>query len=57
VLGRTVLRRFRHEMGFGRYTIMVLLLLMMLMVPVKMILRWTCDLSYIVSIPEYFFNF
>lgn len=57
LLGRTVLRRFRRQMGPGRYTIMSLLLLMMLMLPLKMILRWTFNLSYIVSIPEYFFNF
>ena len=57
LLGRTLLRRFRHEMGRGRYTIMVLLLLMMLILPVKMVLRWTMNLSYIVSMPEYFLNF
>ena len=57
VLARTALKTFRRQMGLGRYTIMVLLLLMMLMLPIKMILRWTMNLSYIVSIPEYFFNF
>ena len=57
LLGRTILRQFRRRMGFGRYTIMVLLLLMMLMLPLKMILRWTFNLSCLVSIPEYFFNF
>jgi len=57
VLARTALKDFRCRMGLGRYTIMILLLLMMLMLPIKMILRWTMNLSYIVSIPEYFFNF
>ncbi len=57
LFGRTVLRRFREQMGVGRYWIMTLLLLMMLMLPIKMILRWTVNLSYIVSMPEYFFNF
>jgi len=57
LLGRTALKHFRRKMGFGRYTIMVLLLLMMLMLPLKMILRWSFNLSYIVSMPEYFFNF
>jgi len=57
LLGRTVLRRFRREMGFGRYTIMALLLLVMMTIPLKMILRWTMNLSYIVSMPEYFLNF
>jgi len=57
LMGRTILRGFRRQMGPGRYTIMALLLLMMLMLPFKMILRWTFNLSYIVSMPEYFFNF
>ncbi len=57
VLGRTLLRSFRRTLGCGRYWIMALLLLMMIAVPLKMLLRWTCDLSYVVSMPEYFFNF
>ncbi len=57
LLARTVLKRFRDEMGRARYGVMVLLLLMMLMLPLKMILRWSFNLSYIVSIPEYFLNF
>ncbi len=56
-LSRTVFRGFLRQMGYGRYTLMVLLLLMMLMLPLKMILRWTLNLSYILSIPEYFLNF
>ena len=57
VLGRTWMKDFRRRMGRARYTIMILLLLMMATLPLKMILRWTMNLSYIVSIPEYFFNF
>lgn len=57
LLGRTLLRGLRRQMGSGRFTLMVLLLLMMLTLPLKMVLRWTLNLSYIVSIPEYFFNF
>ena len=57
LMGRTVLRRFRQEMGLGRYTLMAVLLLVMMTIPLKMILRWTIDLSYIVSMPEYFLNF
>jgi len=57
VLGRTLLRSLRRTLGRGRYWIMALLLLMMIAVPLKMLLRWTCDLSYVVSMPEYFFNF
>ena len=57
LLGWTILREFRRRMGPGRYAIMSLLLLMMLMLPLKMILRWTMNLSYIVSVPEYLLNF
>ena len=57
LLGRTVLRTLRRQMGFGRYAVMVLLLLMMATLPLKMFLRWMFDLSYVVSIPECLFNF
>ena len=57
LLGRTVLRSLRRQMGRARYWIMVLLLLMMVALPLKMVLRWTCNLSYVVSMPEYFFSF
>lgn len=56
-LGRTWLGDFRRRMGTARYTVMTLLLLMMLALPLKMILRWTMNLSYILSMPEYFLNF
>jgi hypothetical protein len=32
------------------------LLLFMALLPIKMILRWTLNLKYIISIPEYFLN-
>jgi hypothetical protein len=57
LLGRTILRDFRQRMGLGRYTILALFGLMMLALPIKMILRWSFNLSYLLSIPEYFFNF
>lgn len=57
LLGRTLLRDVRQRMGLGRYTILALLGLMMLALPIKMILRWSFNLSYLLSIPEYFFNF
>ena len=56
-LSRTLLRSFCRQMGLMRYSIMILLLLLMLMLPIKMVLRWTLNVSYIVSIPEYFANF
>jgi len=57
LLARTILRDLRRKMGLGRYTMMILLLLLMMTIPLKMILRWTLNVNYIVSIPEYLLNF
>jgi hypothetical protein len=53
----TVFRKFFVRMGFIRYMVMSNLLLFMIALPAKMILRWTINLKYIVSIPEFFLNF
>jgi hypothetical protein len=34
----------------------VFLLLAMISLPIKMVLRWTLNLKYIVALPEIFFN-
>jgi hypothetical protein len=52
----TIFRRFFVHMGFIRYMVMANLLLIMAMLPIKMALRWTINLKYIISIPEYFLN-
>jgi hypothetical protein len=52
----TIFRSFYLKMGFIRYMVFANLMLMMASLPIKMVLRWTMDLKYIVSIPEYFFN-
>jgi len=57
LLGRTVMKQLRAQMGWGRFTLMAVLLLMMITLPLKMILRWTMNLSYVVSMPEYLLNF
>jgi hypothetical protein len=57
VLAKTVLRGLYRRMGRGRYTVMSLLLLMMIMLPIKVVLHWAFNLSYIVSLPEYFLHF
>ena len=44
-------------MGFVRYMTLAMLILFMASLPVKMVLRWTFNLKYIVAIPEYFLNF
>jgi len=40
-----------------RYMLMATLLLFMMSLPIKMVLRWTVNLKYIIAIPEYFLNF
>jgi hypothetical protein len=56
LLAKTIFRRFFVKMGFVRYITMINLLLFMMSLPIKMVLRWSFNLKYIVAIPEYFFN-
>jgi hypothetical protein len=56
ILARTILRSFFVKMGFLRFFLLVTLLQFMAALPIKMVLRWTLNLKYIVYIPEYFFN-
>jgi hypothetical protein len=56
LLAKTVLRSFFIRMGFIRFFLLVNLIQFMAALPIKMILRWTVNLKYIVYIPEYFFN-
>jgi hypothetical protein len=51
---------FQHmfiKMGFLRYMVLTNLLLMMVLLPLKMLLRWTVNLKYFISLPEYMLNF
>jgi hypothetical protein len=45
------------RMGFLRYMLLTNLLLFMMMLPIKMVCRWTFNLKYIIAIPEYLTNF
>jgi hypothetical protein len=56
LLARTIMRPFFVKMGFIRFFLLVNLLQFMAALPIKMVLRWTINLKYIVYIPEYFFN-
>jgi hypothetical protein len=56
ILANLFFRKMYIQMGFIRFNIMVHLLLWMAALPIKMGLRWTLNLKYIVAIPEYFFN-
>jgi hypothetical protein len=53
----TVLRGFYQRMGFIRFMVLAYLLLFMASLPIKMGLRWTFNLKYLIAIPEYFLNF
>ena len=56
---RTLLSDQRGAVAFEMpivFGFMMFLLLCMFSLPIKMVLRWTFNLKYIVAIPEYFFN-
>ena len=57
LLAITVFRKFFVRMGFLRFMLMANLLLFMMLLPIKMVLRWTVNLKYIIHIDEYFLNF
>ncbi len=57
LLAVTIFRGMFAKMGFIRYMIMANLMLLMLSLPLKMVLRWTMNLKYILSIPEISLNF
>ncbi len=56
VLEKKLMSDMAKNMGKPRFYILVFLLLSMASLPIKMALRWTINLKYIVAIPEAFFN-
>ena len=56
VFAKLWFKKFFLSMGAVRFQIMMFLLLCMFSLPIKMVLRWTINLKYVVAIPEYFFN-
>jgi Cytochrome b(C-terminal)/b6/petD len=56
ILAKTAFRRFYEKMGPARFYVGCLLLLVMGLMPIKMFLRWTFNLKYLVAIPEISFN-
>ena len=56
LLAKTIFKDFYKNLGPARYHLMVFLLLAMASLPIKMVLRWTLNLKYIIGIPEYFLN-
>jgi len=57
VLRYTALKEWRRRMGGWRFAVMMFLLLWMASLPLKMVLRWTFQLSYIVHLPEWSLSF
>ena len=56
ILAKTVLKGWFKRLDPVRYSILIMLLLMMVALPVKMYLRWAFNLKYLVAFPEFFFN-
>ena len=52
ILAATVFKKLFREMGAVRFGLMVNLGLLMAALPVKMILRWSINLKYVVYLPE-----
>jgi hypothetical protein len=57
LMATTIFRGFFARMGFVRFMLMANLLLFMAALPIKMVLRWTVNMKYIIAIPEFFLNF
>jgi len=53
---RALCQKLYAQMGFIRFSVMSMLMLVMLLMPIKMVLRWTLNLHYIVGITEWFLN-
>ena len=56
LLGRLFFRDYIRQAGMLRYAVLSVLILFMASLPIKMVLRWTINLKYLVGIREYFFN-
>ena len=56
LLAKTLFKNLYKSLGPFRYSVFTMLLLMAASLPMKMFLRWTFNIKYIIAIPEYFFN-
>ncbi|MCA9209025.1 MAG: hypothetical protein KDA55_11740 [Planctomycetales bacterium] len=45
------------KMGFVRFMVLANLLQLMMLLPLKMVMRWSLNMKYFIAIPEYFLNF
>jgi len=56
LMAKRWMKGFFEKMGPTRFYVMAYLLLTMMSLPIKMMLRWTFNLHYLVTVPEIFFN-
>jgi hypothetical protein len=56
LLAKRWLKGYFEKLGPTRFHIMVFLGLTMFSLPIKMMLRWTLNMHYLVTVPEIFFN-
>jgi hypothetical protein len=56
LLGRFFFKKYIEQAGWLRFAVLSVLLLFMASLPIKMVLRWTLNLKYLVAIKEYFLN-
>ncbi len=56
LLAKRWLKGYYEKLGPTRFHIMMFLGLTMLSLPIKMMLRWTLNMHYVVTVPEIFFN-
>jgi len=56
LLGKTIFKKMVEEIGMVRFNVFMHLFLWTALIPIKMGLRWTVALKYIVAIPEWFLN-
>ena len=56
ILRRMFFRKYSRDAGMLRWAVLAVLILFMASLPIKMVLRWTINLKYLVAIPEFFFN-
>src|SRR3954466_3629104 len=56
LLAKMWFKTYYLKLGGPRYSVSVVLFLMMMSLPLKMLARWLFNLKYVVAIPEFFFN-
>ncbi len=56
VMAKTWFKDLHQRIGTVRYSIFAVLLLLALLLPIKMYLRWFFNIKYLIAVPEFFFN-